>query len=117
MFLNLSDAQSLDRGRVQSFLAVLSHKLRERRFEPSEAANLQYKDDPRRVLEALQKTLTEFDSTAARFLTSPDANRVCDILLGEITQYGREHFNYLCHADYALVLDDIEHLLDYKTVK
>ena len=89
--------------------------MRERRFELSEAANLQYKDDPRRVLEALQETLTEFDSTAARFLTSSDANRVCDILLGEISQYGREHFNYLCHADYALVLGDFEHLLDYKS--
>jgi hypothetical protein len=116
MFLNLSDAESLDGGRVQSFLAVLWNNLRERRFELSEAANL-YKDDPCRVLEALQQTLTEFDSTAARFLTSSDANRVCDILLGEISQYGREHFNYLCHADYALVLGDIEHLLDYKTVK
>ncbi len=115
MFLNLSDAESLDRGRVQSFLAVLSNNLRERRFEHSDAANLRYKDDPRRMLEVLQKTLTEFDSTAARFLTSSDADRVCDILLGEIRQYRREHFNYLCHPDYALVLGDIEHLLAYKT--
>jgi hypothetical protein len=40
MFLKLSDAESLDGGRVPSFLAVLWNNLRERRFELSEAANL-----------------------------------------------------------------------------
>jgi hypothetical protein len=69
------------------------------------------------VLEALQTTPYEFESTGARFLTPSEANKISDILLGEIRQYRQEHLNYLCHKDYEEALRDIERLLDIQSIK
>jgi hypothetical protein len=114
--LKLNDREYGDGGTLQSFLVALINTLGELRCVRS-GANGQYKDDPRRVLEALQTTLYEFESNGDRFLTSSEADKICDILLGEIRQYRQEHFNYLCDKDYEEALRDIEHLLDIQTFK